>query len=585
MIELPYGVADFRLIRREGLVYVDRTAYIHTLERLGRNLVFLRPRRFGKSLWIQTLASYYDVGLADDFEQLFGDLAIGAEPTPERSRYLVLQWNFSNIKPGSVEEIERDLREHVAVRAADFSSQYAAILPRPVEVEGNASAILHRLLSVVRQTPYRVYLFIDEYDNFVNEVMAHDLATYRQLFIEAGPFKLLFKSVKNALEGQGVERVFTTGISPVALNDLTSGFNNAKNVSLKSSLSSLCGFDSDEVRELTRLIAAERELSLGVDEAVELMRTWYNGYCFSESSKDLVYNPTNVLYFLQELYEEGRPPQRLHDVNLRTDRGKLAFLARSAAGAGVIERLTEGNGEIDIFRLADNFSVDDLLEKLETDRDTVASFLYYMGMLSLGEAPDRLRIPNLVVRKLFLDRLLEIYLPQPTEATEARHLALALFKGGDLQPLLTFFEEKLLPVLSNRDRVHMNEMVLKALFLSLLFDDTRYVIFSELEVTQSYADLCLLVRKELSDASNLVSLLFELKHVRRKELGRSGTDLRAMDDDALRALPPVRKAFTEARAQAQRYRSRLIEIGEGERLRSHAVVLVGLEHVLSEEVQ
>ncbi len=178
MIQFPYGIADFRRIRREGMVYVDRTAYIRDLEDLGSILAFLRPRRFGKSLWLQTLATYYDLRYGDDFDEIFGGLAIGHAPTPLANRYFVLQWNFSLIRSrGGIDEIAKELREHVSAQVQAFVSDYEEYLPAPVRTDGSAQNVLISLLSVVRKTPYKLYLMIDEYDNFVNEVMVKDVKT------------------------------------------------------------------------------------------------------------------------------------------------------------------------------------------------------------------------------------------------------------------------------------------------------------------------------------------------------------------------------------------------------------------------
>jgi len=598
MIEFPYGIADFRRIRRQRRIYVDRTDHIRALEMLGDILVFLRPRRFGKSLWLQTLANYYDLRRAGEFDALFGGLAIGRQPTPLANRYFVLQWNFSTVSAsGGVEQIAENLRKHVSARAKVFVSDYRDHLVDPVETDGNPAEIITSLLIAVSQTPYKLYLLIDEYDNFINEVMVRDVDTYHALFGKDGPYKELFKSVKSATEGQGLERVFVTGVSPVALNDLTSGFNNATDVSLEPALGSLCGFREKEIADLLEMIAAELKLSReAVDQALDTMRTWYNGYLFSEDMDELVYNPTNALYFLRSLYLHGKPPKELHDENLRTDRGKLTFIAHTAAGAGVIERLTEaGDGTIGISKLERSFSLDDLTTQLERDADVVASLLYYMGLLTQTDVPFRLRIPNLVVRKLFLDRLLEICLPDAGDSSGARKIAMGIFQTGNLQPLLEFFEEKLLPVLSNRDRgapprkpgqsgSGVNEMVVKNLFLSILFADNYYRTFSEPELDKTYADLCLLVRPEMR-RYGFFDLLFEFKLVRRKELKKNGQELRAMEEAALRQLPGVAKAFTEAREQAERYRAALVK-REGElNLRSYAVVAVGLQRILGEEIE
>ncbi len=578
------------------MFYLDRTAGIRDLERLGRSQVFLRPRRFGKSLWLQTLATYYDLRLADDFDALFGGLDAGRDPTPHRNRYFVLHWNFSEVSArGSVDEIARHLNDYINQQLEDFLVAHEGHLPGPVKIEAEATGTLRHLLTRIRQTPSRLCLLIDEYDNFVNEVMVRDAETYQALFEADGPFKELFKSVKAGTEGQGLERVFVTGVSPVALNDLTSGFNNAKDLSHHPALATLCGFREEEIRGALDMIAGERDLEATPEELLDVMRTWYNGYRFSEDTEELVYNPTNVLYFLEHLAELGKPPRTLHDQNLRTDRGKLAFLARSSAGSGVIERLTEGDGTLEIAGLETSFCLEDLLTEVGEDPDLVASLLYYMGLLTrTRDVPPRLRIPNLVVRKLFLDRLLEICLREPGGTYQARRAAMEFFKTGELAPLLDFFEQSLLPVLSNRDRgaapkrpglggSGVNEMVVKALFLSILFDDTRYVAFSELELERRYADLCLLVRSEMR-RYGFFDVLFEFKLVRRSKLGKTGEMLRTMDDGKLRELTPVASALDAARRQVLRYRETLVSKFRAARPRCYVVVAVGLERLLGEEL-
>ncbi len=595
MITFPYGIADFQAIRREGMYYVDRTAHLRDVERLGRALVFLRPRRFGKSLWLQTLATCYDLHLAGDFGALFGGLDAGRRPPAKRNRFFVLQWNFSEVSArGTVDEIARRLHGYVNNRFKDFLRSHAAHLPDLVEIEDDATATLRHVLTAIAETPYRLCLLIDEYDNFVNELMVRNTATYRALFDADGPFKELFKSVKSGTEGQGIERVFVTGVSPVALNDLTSGFNNAKDVSHRPELATLCGFREPEIRRALERIAGERRLEATPEELLDTMRTWYNGYRFVKGAEDLVYNPTNALYFLEHLADFGEPPDRLHDVNLRTDRGKLTFLARTSAGSGVIEDLTEGDGIVRIAELKQSFSLADLT-RIGKDRGAVASFLYYMGLLTrTRDVPPRLRIPNLVVRKLFLERLLKIFLPDPGDDYRARELAMTFFEDGDLGPLLAFFEDSLLPVLSNRDRgvppkkpeqsgSGVNEMAVKALFLAILFDDQRYAVFSELELEKHYIDLCLLVRPEMR-RYGFFDILFELKLVRRAELGKSGDELRDMDEAGLRRLAPVRAAREKARGQVLGYRNALVTKFPQAQPRCYVAVMVGLERVLGEEV-
>ncbi len=436
----------------------------------------------------------------------------------------------------------------------------------------------------------------------------YGIADFEAKFDTGGPFKQLFKSVKEAAEGQGLERAFVTGVSPVALNDVTSGFNTAEDVTHEPDLAALCGFHESEIRQVLERIAAQRELpAADVDRHLEIMRVWYNGYRFTDRGGEPVYNPTNVLYFLKRLARTGEPPRDLHDPNLRSDRGKIAFIARTSVGSGLVEELTEGDGTVGVSKLKTEFSLEDLADRIQDDPGTVASFLYYLGILTHARAaPGRLRVPNLVVRKLFLDHLLEIYVPDHQESYELRMLATAFFADGDLTRLLAFFEHRLLPVLSNRDRgaapakpwhsgggvnavfspldPPKGTQVIKALFLAILFDDERYLIFPELEAERGYADLCLLVRPELR-TPEAIDLLFEFKLVRRKELGKSGQELRDMSEAELRGLPAVANAFDTAREQLTRYQQALeTRYGDVLALRSYAIVAVDLERVLGEEI-
>ncbi|NJL29803.1 MAG: AAA family ATPase, partial [Thermoanaerobaculia bacterium] len=543
MLQFPYGLADFHRIRTQGYLYLDRTAHLHDLERLGNVLVFLRPRRFGKSLWLDTLRCYYDLRFASEFESLFGDLAIGREPTPLHNRYFVLVWDFSRVDPhGSIDAIQRRLNEYLDNELDLFLKGYGEHLPTAnVSLREDAGDSLSQVLAAVRTTPYKLYLLIDEYDNFINEVMVRDPETYRALVRADGPVKSLFKSLKASMRGEGLERVFMTGITPVALNDLSSGFNIARDVSRHPSLATLCGFTETEIRGQI-LEPMVQSGSLDAERIAETMRTlheWYNGYIFSPDVDVRVLNPTNCLHLLQELQELGRYPRELHDRNLAMDRAKLAFLSQAPAGERLITELTMGDGIVDVPELVSQISLEDLVTRLDHDRHFLASFLYYLGLLTfVGDpAEQRLGIPNLVARKIYLERLLELRLPATSDRNDASSLALRFFRDGELEPLARFVETKLLAALSNRDSGGMRELAFKTLLLALLFDDQRYLAFSELEASHGHADLCLL-RRALPTTTRLFDLLFELKLVPGKTTGLDSAQLAALEDNALRALPP-----------------------------------------------
>ena len=351
-MKLPYGLADFPRLITGGYAYVDRTAHIRRLEELDQTLLFVRPRRFGKTLWLQTLAAYYDLRRADDHQRLFGHLEIGADPTPLAHRYFVLHWNFSNVDPlGTVESIGEELDDYVNGTIENFASDYRDHLSEPVRIERSPLRTFGNLLAAIRRTPYKLYLLIDEYDNFANEILMSDEATYRRLVHADGPFKRLMKQVKAATEGLGVERLFLTGVTPVVLSDLTSGLNIATNVSLASDLNALCGFTEDDLRLLLADLAEEqasRAAPFAVAEVLDMLRTWYNGYRFAPGAEDAVYNPTLTLYFLGYLQREGTYPRQMLDTNLAADENKLRFIGREIDGGDVLVELVQTGEPLEV---------------------------------------------------------------------------------------------------------------------------------------------------------------------------------------------------------------------------------------------
>jgi len=354
-MKLPYGVADFYSLRTQDYVYVDRTDRIAVVEDLGKSLLFLRPRRFGKSLWLSTLASYYDLRRAGEHERLFGDLAIGKTPTPLAHRYFVMRWDFSKIDPdpppwgvnanvsSRYERIGNEIRGYLNTSIEIFLIDYREHLPERPRLGDDPFHNFERLLATIRQTPYRLYLLIDEYDNFANEIVAADADVYHDLVQSDGPFKYLFKWVKGLTAGDGLERLFVTGVSPMVMSDVTSGMNIARNVYLKPALADLCGFTDGEVDGLLAAVLRERsDCELGVEDTKLMMREWYNGYRFALKVPERTYNPTLVFYFLLNLLEEGSCPRQMLDANLAADEGDRRFQrVRRRALTPVIEHLAQ----------------------------------------------------------------------------------------------------------------------------------------------------------------------------------------------------------------------------------------------------
>ena len=589
-MKLPYGLADFPRLMRDGYLYVDRTGFIPLFEELGTSLLFLRPRRFGKSLWLQTLRSYYDVLGAGGHDTLFAGLEAGRNPTPEAHAYFVLQWNFSYVEPrGSADAIGARLAEYVNATVRTFSRTYRDLLPEQIRVESNPVVTLDNMFALIRETRYRLYLMIDEYDNFANEVMMSDAGGYADLVHGDGPFKSLMKSVKGATEGQGAERLFLTGVSPIVLSDVTSGLNICDDVSRYPELATLCGFTQSEVRDLVERLHHEQAETgdrprWSADEAVATMRTWYDGYRFAADDADPVYNPTLALYFLKHVGRTGAFPERMLDANLATEQGKLSFISERLTGRRIVMDVIQADAPITLGYLKDRFTLSEL--RSDEDPTSVASLLYYFGMLTLAGRTEhrrlRLTVPNLVTQRLYVEQLRALLLPE----AETRHRAVAALlteRESDIEPLLQLMEE-LLRTFSTRDLRWMNELTVKAILLTLLFDDVTYVHVSEPELERGCADLCLLRRPELR-AIDLPDLLFELKFVSLRDLRAAGEELRQDSNDALRDRKPVARALDQGDEQLRRYRAALERrYGDSLRLRAFTIVALGAERLVGREL-
>ncbi len=593
-MKFPYGIADFYKVITEDYFYVDRTDYIARVEDAGAQLLFLRPRRFGKSLLLSMLENYYDLAKAGEFERLFGRLAIGRNPTPKHNQYFVLKWDFSAVdSSGTAEQVRQSLHQHINECIQNFAEYYQTQLARPIRIEPqNALASFQSLLGAARLTPHRLYLLIDEYDNFANEILMGaqpaSRTRYESLLLGEGALKAVFKTVKAAAAGWGLDRVFITGVAPIVLSDLTSGYNVAKNIYLSPDFHNLCGFTEAEVANTLADVAAGCGLPESeIEQNMSQMRLYYNGYRFSDEQQPFIYNPTLALYFLDHIQRRRQPPANMLDSNLAMDRGKLSYIAQLPGGAELIVDALQDEADLSVPVLADRFGVEDMLT-VQKDTAFMASLLYYFGVLTLaGRNAFRelqLRIPNLVIRKLYVDRLQALLLPDAEVQQEGQRAAQVLQRAGDLQPLCEFVERHYFKVFSNRDYLQANELTVKTAFLTLLFNDLLYIMDSETTSGRRYADLTMIVRPDARQYQ-VFDLLLEFKFVRLGDVGLSGEAARQMSTTDLLALRPIQQKLAEARAQATDYRRELAARYQTElRLRTYAVVALGFERLVWEEI-
>ena len=591
--KFPYGLADFQAIREEDYFYIDRTDRISLIERAGKQLLFLRPRRFGKSLWLSVLENYYDLVRADRFEELFGDLKIGRKPTPKHNRYFVLRLDFSEVDPnGDTEAITASLHRHINSRIYGFNLYYRNHLPQPVERDmADGFSSLQNLIDVVATTGHKLYLLIDEYDNFANEVMASQMRgrdRYRELVGGEGIIKTFFKIVKASASGRGLDRVFITGVSPVVLSDITSGYNVAKDITGIDEYHDLCGFTGGELNDtLTGVLEGcpeEWHSPERREEILSMLQTFYNGYRFgTEEHYPLLYNPTLVLYFFDFFSRYCRYPDKMLDSNLAMDRNRIRFVAGLPHGETVVDQALNAERALTAPELADNFGIDALL-KNEQGPTFLISLLYYLGVLTrVGRDPFgklQFTIPNLVVRKLYVERMRDGFLSTFEHIKTRDEVSETFYTTGELEPLCDFVEARLLKVFDNRDLRWSNELVVKTLFLVALFNDAAYIMDSETAIDRGYGDLSLIIRPDMRKYQ-LLDHLLEFKHLRWEELGAKNTKMRDMTQEELRELPPVARKLAEAEEKLAGYREILERVyGERLRLHTHALVCIGLERLV-----
>ncbi|WP_207148772.1 AAA family ATPase [Lamprobacter modestohalophilus] len=590
-IEFPYGLADYRALIKERYLYIDRTDRIPLIEQAGRQLILLRPRRFGKTLWLSLLENYYDLARADEFDELFGHLAIGKNPTPKRNQYFILKWDFSSVSPqGDAETIKDNLHGHINVQIRNFCLRYKHHLSAEVKLHPtNAALSLESLVAVTQDAGHPLYLLIDEYDNFANEVMmsrqqgARD--RYEALLYGEGALKSLFKTVKAISAGMGLERVFITGVSPIAMSDVSSAYNVAENISADPALNDLCGFRETEVATIVQNVADSCSLTaVEADQAMEMMQVFYNGYRFSREAQERIYNPTLAIYFLKHLQRHCRYPRKLLDENLATDRLKLDYVSRLPGGPEILSQVLDREQPLAIAELSERFGVADILNA-SRDGVTTATLLFYLGMLTLStevteQGETTLNVPNLTAKDLYLERLRELHLGSGEDSDEIRAVTKPLYSQGDLQPLCAFIERKRLQLFDNRDYASANELTIKTVFLMLLAGNLFYILDSETELARGYADLTMIVRPDMRQYQ-LLDILIEFKYLSLERLKLSGRQLREMPQEALEQLPEVARQRHQAEAALTEYRTALENKYAGAlRLRCFSVVTLGFERLL-----
>jgi hypothetical protein len=588
-MKFPYGISDFKSIIKEGYFYCDRTDKISLLENTKSQL-FIRPRRFGKSLVLSMLENYYDVAKKDEFEEIFGNLKIGKNPTKLRNSYFILKFDFSCVDPtGSAEDVKKALFNHINVRINGFYKFYNYKGFEIPDIEINREDALYSidsLIAAISMTPHPVYLLIDEYDNFANTVMMgvqRSEGRYEALVHEEGPLRTFFKAIKASTSGSMFDRVFITGVSPVVMSDITSGYNIAKNIYFEPEFNDLCGFRHAELEDVITKIVDECGFEKEkIQEALDLMQTYYNGYTFSHAVDESVYNPTLAIYFLEQFEKSCGYPREMLDTNLAVDDAKLEYIAQVPRGRDLLMNLMEKEQQVVASRISKRFGIKDMLTDKSRDNTFLVSFLYYFGVLTIaGDTEDMeviLKVPNLVMQGLYVERVQKMLLPEPDDRDDGSDAAKLVYQKGDMAPLCRFMEERYFKVFHNRDYRWANELTLKTAFLTLLYNDIIYIMDSEKEIDRRYADLTMIIRPD-KRYGKVFDVLIEFKFVKLKDVGMSADQARELSEDELRRIPEIVNQMEDGEKQVKEYGEKLEQRHGNLRLQKFVVVALGFERV------
>ena len=573
---IPYGMQNFEDVIKEDCYYVDKTPFIEQIEESNKYFFFIRPRRFGKTLTLSMLENYYDINKKDKFDEIFGKLYIGQNPTPEHSTYLIIHLNFAEVAAG-LDDYKEGLDNHCRLVFNFFCDIYAHILPADTKAglqqEPDAVSKLRFLCQKCQEVGKKIYLFIDEYDNFTNMILAHEehLVRYRNQTHGEGYLRQFFNTIKGAA-GNTLGRVFVTGVSPVTMDDLTSGFNIGTNYSLSPDFNEMTGFTEEEVRKMLDYYGSVLPFNHTTDELIKVMKPWYDNYCFAEDryGETTMYNSVMVLNFVDNyIRSEYQIPKKMVETNIRIDYDKLRMLIRHdkefAHDASIIQQLvTQG---FVIGTLNENFPAERI-----NDPDNFLSLLFYFGMVTIDgtyKGETKFIIPNEVVRDQMYTYLLDTY--KENDLVYDRYskgkLESKLAYDGQFKPYFEYIADCLKKYSSQRDK-QKGEAFVHGFTLAMTSQNKFYRPISELDNDGGYADIFLSplcdIYKDMVD-----SYIIELKYSKSQTTDEQ-----------------VKKLFEEASAQISRYADSdmVREAVKTTKLHKLVVIYRGAEMVACEEI-
>lgn len=582
--QVPYGVADFATVIEQNLYYVDKTMFIPELEKQPRNLFFIRPRRFGKSIFLSMLYSYYDCAQSHKFQSLFGNLWIGQHPTPLQGKYQVLFLDFSQIT-GNIDKLETKFNSYLSINLDAFVRQYSEYYQAEMEeilAQEDFEEKMELIFKAAKAHQYHLYLIIDEYDNFTNVILnERGEKVYHAITHADGFYRDVFKKFKG-----NFERIFMMGVSPVTLDDVTSGFNIGWNISIKPEFDEMLGFSTTDVVEMFTYYKEHGSIPADsdIDAIVNDMKPWYDNYCFAEDAlkkKTRMFNCDMVLYYLRNYMDNGCSPRQMIDPNTRTDYGKMKKLLQfdklDGERKGIIRKIAEE--EQIVTQLYESFSAYQIPKA-----EIFPSLLFYYGMLTIkGTRGSKLilGIPNNNVRKQYYGYLEEEYQAKAyVDVNQLTDYYYDMAYDGKWEEGLRFMADAYAKVSSVRDGIEA-ERNLQGFFMAYLNLNDYYITAPELELNHGYCDFFLL--PDLTHYASQHSYILELKVLSKKDF--SAIVEGEFTEDG-KPMTKAEKQWREALDQIHRYAEapRVEALRQGTKLHLIIMQFEGWELKRMEEV-
>ena len=582
--QVPYGVADFAMVIEQNLYYVDKTMFIPELEKQPRNLFFIRPRRFGKSIFLSMLYSYYDCTQSHKFQSLFGNLWIGQHPTPLQGKYQVLFLDFSQIT-GNIDKLETKFNSYLSINLDAFVRQYSEYYQAEMEeilAQEDFEEKMELIFKAAKAHQYHLYLIIDEYDNFTNVILnERGENVYHAITHADGFYRDVFKKFKG-----NFERIFMMGVSPVTLDDVTSGFNIGWNISIKPEFDEMLGFSTTDVVEMFTYYKEHGSIPADsdIDAIVNDMKPWYDNYCFAEEAlkkKTRMFNCDMVLYYLRNYMDNGCSPRQMIDPNTRTDYGKMKKLLQfdklDGERKGIIRKIAEE--EQIVTQLYESFSAYQIPKA-----EIFPSLLFYYGMLTIkGTRGSKLilGIPNNNVRKQYYGYLEEEYQAKAyVDVNQLTDYYYDMAYDGKWEEGLRFMADAYAKVSSVRDGIEA-ERNLQGFFMAYLNLNDYYITAPELELNHGYCDFFLL--PDLTHYASQHSYILELKVLSKKDF--SAIVEGEFTEDG-KPMTKAEKQWREALDQIHRYAEapRVEALRQGTKLHLIIMQFEGWELKRMEEV-